>query len=217
MPAERENREQVMLTNGMGATLTAAVAALGLSAITPACADVFPQSDFLVVTDLNGPTGQNFGTLVTFDVTIAGVTVEQPSPLMVLPANSFTINPNAAPIVFLEPGTNTISDIVGVCTVASPCVTVADSFFGPIITTNTNGLFFISDPLEAQTPDLTGATFLTESGPQEVSSLVSSQFRAFFGSDVEAVPGPIAGAGLPGLILAGGALLGWWRRRQRSA
>jgi hypothetical protein len=32
-----------------------------------------------------------------------------------------------------------------------------------------------------------------------------------------AVPGPIVGAGLPGLLLAGGGLLVWWRRRQKIA
>ena len=40
-------------------------------------------------------------------------------------------------------------------------------------------------------------------------------FNASFSLTGVTVPGPIAGAGLPGVMFAGGCLLGWWRQRRR--
>jgi hypothetical protein len=52
---------------------------------------------------------------------------------------------------------------------------------------------------------------------ETMSSAGGFSFDYAVASTSPTVPSPIVGAGLPGLILAGGGLLAWWRRRRKIA
>jgi hypothetical protein len=93
------------------------------------------------------------------------------------------------------------------------------SIFPHPVATSFLTVIFRSDPFlqGALCEGQVNCHLIEETGkPQDISFVFGlADGSVIVKSDVE-VPGPIAGAGLPGLILASG-LLGWWRCQRQSA